>query len=135
MRAIWSDRPNCSHNVSPKLNVSGAFLIISLELDGMILVKQSGQKAHSENKLGCLELLPPRLELVLLLRLLWRLALCEAGAAVLAAQALSETLRGSACSGKLRLQKLRTMLRCKILEAFVCQIKGNKCKSQLPAKK
>ena len=26
MRAIWSDRQNCSYNVSQKLNVSGAFL-------------------------------------------------------------------------------------------------------------
>ena len=27
MRALWSDRQDCSHNVSQKLNVSGAFLI------------------------------------------------------------------------------------------------------------
>ena len=26
MRALWSDRPNCSHNVSQKVNLSGAFL-------------------------------------------------------------------------------------------------------------
>ena len=36
LRALWSDRPNCSHNVSQKLNISGAFLILSSKVAEML---------------------------------------------------------------------------------------------------
>ena len=32
MRALWSDRQNCSHTCLKRLNVSGAFLILFLDL-------------------------------------------------------------------------------------------------------
>ena len=36
MRALWSDRQNCSYNVSQEFNVSSAFLIKGSLLKGAI---------------------------------------------------------------------------------------------------
>ena len=51
MRALWSDRPNCSHNVSQKLNVSGAFLILSSKIAENAAIVGKLKKNHMKSSL------------------------------------------------------------------------------------